>query len=112
MTQPAFRSIIPRKPEVLLKVKRLDKRYAGHPQFKYFIDLPRRGETNFFSIREWCWTTWGPSKHWHDWWYGHEFFDADTSQNANWCWIDDEYRHRILFASQEDVALFKLSFGI
>lgn len=107
--KPAFRTV--RVPKVIMQVKRIDKRYAGYPYFKYFIDLPRKGEHNFFAIREWCWSTWGGSKNWKDWLHGHEFFDTD-SQNANWCWIDDEYRHRLLFAEQEDVVLFKLSFGI
>ncbi len=113
--KPAFRTarqIILPKSQMAYKVKKLDKRYAGYPEFKYFIDLPRTGEANFFTVREWCWTTWGPSKHWRDWSHGHEYFATDTSQNSNWCWIDDDYRHRILFASQEDVALFKLSTGI
>lgn len=97
-----------------LKVKKSDKRYAGYPQFKYHLDCPTSGETNFFKLREWCWATWGASKSWRDWDSANykNLFDDTICQNSNWCWIDDGYRHRLLFATKEDVALFKLSTGI
>jgi hypothetical protein len=97
-----------------LKVKKSDRRYAGHPHFNYHIDLPVTGEHNFFAMRAWCWTTWGPSKSWQDWDSTNRRFDfGDTCQNANWCWIDDSFsRHRLLFAGKEDAALFTLGTGL
>lgn len=93
-------------------VKKIDKRFAGYYHFKYYTNLNQSGEVNFHNVRAWCWNTWGPSKSYSDW-ENHERHPSphDVCQNSNWCWIDDQYRTRILFKEKEDAALFKLYYG-
>lgn len=97
-----------------LRIKKNDKRYAGHPQFLFHLECPVTGDENFFKLRAWCWETWGPSKSWYDWQnaYSRNLFGDELCQNPYWCWIDDEQRHRLLFATKDEVALFKLSTGL
>jgi hypothetical protein len=93
-------------------VKKIDKRFAGYLDFKYYINLAQSGEINFHNVRAWCWNTWGPSKNYVDWDYHNRHpTPNDVCQNSNWCWQDDDHRTRIMFKEKEDVALFKLYYG-
>ena len=93
-------------------VKKIDKRFAGYLDFKYYINLDHSSEINFHNVRAWCWNTWGPSKSYNDWdYHNRQPTPNDVCQNSNWCWMDDQYRTRILFKEKEDVALFKLYYG-
>lgn len=104
------------------KVKKTDKRYTGREHFGYFIDLLALGdEYDFHDMREWCWRTWGASKELDEWLkYNHShpswpFAHGDevkNCQNPHWCWVNDEYRRRIMFHSKEEAALFTLTFGV
>lgn len=97
-----------------MKISKLDKRFSGSPYFKYYTDLPKHADVNFFNVRAWCWQTWGPSKSFYDWNNTHYYLQSDrydVCQNSNWCWIDSDERYRILFKEREDVALFKLYYG-
>lgn len=75
---------------------------------------------NFHDIRAWCWETWGPSKGLTDWIELESSISsalfkiahADRCQNRHWCWLDDPLRKRIMFASVDEVALYKLTYGI
>ena len=97
----------------MMQVRKLDKRYSGYPYFKYFVELSQSNEINFHNVRAWCWNTWGASKGFKDWeWHHlHPHIQYDVCQNSNWCWVDDQFRNRILFKEREDVALFKLYHG-
>ena len=101
------------------KIVKMDRRHAGHPYFAYYLK-PTSTDDNFHNIRAWCWETWGPSKGLYDWTrlasdLSNTLFKVETDdrcQNPHWCWLEDQYRRRIMFASAEEVALYKLTHGI
>lgn len=92
------------------KIKHTDGRFKGHRKFKYFVDFHRFDkEQNFFTIREWCWTTFGPSKEIEEILRDHskqEF--TNNSHNKEWCWHYDAYSMRIYFASDKTANWFTL----
>lgn len=104
------------------KIMKMDKRHAGHPHFLYYIKPSNSGD-NFHNLRAWCWETWGPSKGLHDWIRANAdlknvphlqslgYESEDRCQNPHWCWLEDQYRRRIMFAGAEEVALYKLTYG-
>lgn len=121
-------------------IVKMDKRYTGHLYFDYFLKISNPEDKflnfnfNFHNIRAWCWETWGPSKGLHDWIrfeiesksrYKLYPENIDRCQNPHWCWLDESsgqqswfgtdpsyLRKRIMFASANEVALYKLTYGI
>jgi len=106
------------------RVRKTDKRFSGREYFAYYVDLPKSGPMNIHDIRAWCWKEWGASKELRDWLdcrYGMKtnifriYTQAEEEtecQNPHWCWINDDYRRRIMFATREEAAWFTLSFGL
>lgn len=100
------------------KIVKTDRRHSGYPYFAYYLK-PTSSDDNFHNIRAWCWETWGPSKGLHDWlrlesnWKNtiSRLETTDRCQNPHWCWLEDQYRRRIMFTSAEEVALYKLTHG-
>jgi hypothetical protein len=75
---------------------------------------------DFHDVRDWCWQTWGASKELDEWllydrnhpsWrFANE--ELTNCQNPYWCWVNDDHRRRIMLTGPEEVALFKLRFGV
>lgn len=96
------------------RAKKTDKRFTGREYFGYYVNLASKTtEPNFHDVRAWCWEQWGPSKELSDWLKDRRFgAAAGPCQNPHWCWSNDEYRRRIMFHSQEEAAMFTLTFGM
>lgn len=92
------------------KVKKTDKRHAGHLQWMYFIESTMHNKLirqHFFQWREWCWDQWGPSKELNR--YDHDdLFDGVACSNPKWCWLTDGWRSRIYFRSESEASMFSL----
>ncbi len=100
--------------------KKLDKRNTGHGHWTYYVDrYISRGLTNsitlhdanqkFFNWREWCWSTWGPSKE-LDYWlddYRHPTGEH-VSHNTHWCWQNDRFNTRIYLKDDKELSAFLL----
>jgi hypothetical protein len=96
-----------------LKITKLDRRHAGFVYWKYYVERPRGvtavdSKRLFLSWREWCWTTWGPSKEMNM--FDHtDLFDNEYCSNDHWSWLNDEYgRSRIYFRTEQEVEVFVL----
>ncbi len=76
----------------------------GHDEFKRCIEFSRSEVEKFIEIRNWCWDQWGP---------GCEIDNFYKIQNPNksWCWLIDEWRTRIYFASDKEVQWFHLKWN-
>ena len=81
---------------------KLDRRHKGHGHLKYYADFHKNEHDLFCNIRDWCWIQWGPSSELEFWTPG---------RNACWCWITDEWRMRIYFASDKEYQWFILKWG-
>lgn len=97
-----------------LKVQRLDRRHSGYGVWGYHvtgsmgISTLRDCRNQFYSWREWCWTTWGPSKE-LDRFEADDLFDGMHSSNPHWCWVNDNiHGFRIYLKGDEEAALFTL----
>ena len=86
-------------PSLVLKVKKLDSRFAGGYAFKYCIEFNYKQHERFIALRNWCWETWGPS---------YELKFHKTENPEVWAWITDNYRTRIYFKSEQEVNWYKL----
>lgn len=101
----------------MYKVKKVDKRHVGTGHFKYFVSsnshLKIRVYYDFFTLREWCWTTFGPSKEIHIWLEDYKY-PLDQAlilhHNPNWAWKEDDYNKRIYLKDDKALTLFNLRF--
>ena len=94
----------------MITVSKLDGRHTGYKYFKYLVKTTFPSE--FFKLREWCWTTWGASKEIDDW-LDDELRESKIdveiiSKNAHWAWQNNEYGTRIYLKDDDDVVLFRL----
>jgi hypothetical protein len=83
----------------LPKINELDRRYAGGNYFKYALDFTYKQGSLFCDVREWCWSTWGPSC---------ELKFIEDSKEYKWAWITDNHRTRIYLRNTEEVNWYKL----
>ena len=105
----------------LFRVHKMDGRYGAYPHFTYYIEenLQKgwaRGnqakdlqDHNFFTLREWFWTAFGPSKELR-YWKAHRdptVTPARRSDNDHWCWETEFGRQRI-YVDDKALALFNL----
>lgn len=105
------------------KIKKTNGKYKSFPHFKYaivlsynnrpFSYLTRTEYRQFwFTLREWCWETWGPSKELDDWLDSLSLAGANPiapmSHNLHWCWQNDKYATRIYLADEKDLNWFTL----
>lgn len=103
----------------MYKVTKLNRKYTGYEHFQYIVTVERPKNNRFldfqeikqewFELREWCWTTWGPSKEIEDWLKA-TMIDPTThvSQNTHWCWQNDKYATRIYLTSDKELNWFTL----
>lgn len=96
-----------------MKVKKVDKRFKGNGSFKFYVDSPKYGDKNFFQVREWCWTTFGPSKEiemWQD-----DVSRAritNNSHNEKWAWQADPWTTRIYLKTDKEADWFTLKWSV
>lgn len=98
--------------------KKLDKRNTGHNHWGYYINRPKRhynstftlhqSQQVFFNWREWCWSTWGPSKELVDWLEDRRQTTEPVSHNEHWCFQNDQYATRIYLRTDKELSLFLL----
>lgn len=95
-------------------IKRTDGRFKGSGHWKYYVDLDAKYKSdnkNFFAVREWCWTTFGPSKEIDAWLADREHSSDNISQNENWCWHFDMWTSRIYLKSDKEADWFSLKYA-
>ncbi len=96
-----------------VKLIKLDRRYAGYPTWKYFIEQPwsatdREAKLLFYRWRTWCWEHWGPSKELQQF-DNYDMFDNTDCSNSHWCWLHDQHRRpRLYFKTERDAVDFTL----
>lgn len=101
---------------------KLDKRHTGHSNFKYAIGSGKGRflkQHNFCEIREWCWTTYGPSKEIDEWLedlkyhqpWQQTYYGPITHHNEFWAWQKESYQRRIFLRTDKELAYFKLRFN-
>lgn len=91
-----------------MKFKKLDRRMRGFGDFLYVADFPNHNESQQFAqARAWCASQWGASVELDIW------YDYDGLKNPLWCWergeYNTKYRCRIYIVTEEDAAVFKLT---
>ena len=89
------------------KVTRLDARFNGHRRFVYMIKpfilfpIPAKNKSLFVLARNWCWQQWGPSTE----------LNLMDAYNPQWVWETTYNKLRIYLKSDEELALFILTFS-
>jgi hypothetical protein len=104
----------------LFRIKKTDKRMSAHPYFTHYIEEnvtrgfihPSQIEPmltkNFFTLREWMWEQFGPSKEWRYWINHHPIIAlGNRSQNTVWCW-DCEFGKQRIYVREQAVTAFQL----
>lgn len=84
-----------------MKIKKLDGRMNGHGEFTRCVDFTREENQKFVKVRNWCWEQWGPSCE-LDFWY------HQLDRNPAWCWMVDNWRIRLYFATEKEAQWFYL----
>lgn len=100
------------------KVKRMDRRMAGHGLMKYHVDfsilfrLPLNERIEeFYRVLRWCETQYGPSRPLNDLQDALRYKSTASDVNPKWTWLRDEFRTKIMFADTETAAHYTLVFG-
>lgn len=100
--------------------KKLDKRNTGHGYWKYYVNRSFYYSGNivslyqanqlFYSWREWCWSTWGPSKELDAWLEDYRHFPSDNtvSHNEQWCFQHNQFATRIYLRTDKELSMFLL----
>jgi len=97
--------------------KRTDKRHNGHKDWQYIVvvqSLPsaRWGtdskiqKTKFLNeLREWCWTTYGPSCELELWL---TLPEGAVGKNDKWCWHTNFDNFKIYLRTEKEANWFKI----
>ena len=100
-----------------LTIKKTDKRHTGHYHWQYVVIVERIPTTlfgkpsilqkidNLNTIREWCWTTYGPSCELEFWLAINE---AGANKNEHWCWHTNYDNYKIYLRTDKEANWFKL----
>jgi hypothetical protein len=80
---------------------KLDARFKGYDNFKYYTGFRYNEMPKFDEIRQWCWEQFGPSCE-------ITIHHKIPTANHTWCWILDDYRARIYFATDKEYQWFLL----
>lgn len=99
----------------MFKAKRSDNRNACYPYFKYVIQ-PKKSDNDFFTIRNWCWETFGSSKEIEAWLRDkNPRYSGSTttpvSHNLQWAWKYGLYSSDIYLATDKEYSFFLLRFS-
>lgn len=76
----------------------------GYGYFSRFMEFHKDQISDFCEVRNWCWEQWGPSREL-------EFWKPVGNSNPAWCWLTDEWRIRIYFASEKEAQWAVLKWG-
>lgn len=94
-------------------VGQVDGRFTAWPHFKLYIEEKSQyvidQGPDFFTLREWCWNTFGPSLEFR-YWLQHKSPNRTTMgklHNTQWCW-DTEFGKQRIYLSQDALVLFNL----
>ncbi len=85
-------------PSLVLKIKKIDKRFTGGDKFTYCVDFNFKDSDKFIERRNWCWETWGPSCE----------YKFVIGKNVEWCWISDNFRTRLYFKDTAEINWYTL----
>ena len=101
------------------KIQKTDKRHTGHEQFQWYIKAYGDWRTHnqihhqidklssLFELREWAWTTWGPSCE-RDYWLHILRYNIEHTLNTHWCWHTDNGECRLYLRTDKEANWFKL----
>lgn len=98
-----------------INITKLDRRYNGHRYFVYRINPVRQLGLykahidfiySFYSIRNFCWETWGPSVEL-------DYFSCLIEEwpDLNWSWESDGKKNFIYLKSDKELAWLQLKFS-
>ena len=100
-----------------LTIKKTDKRHSGNHEWQYLVVVERglvtrfgntalvQKATDLNSIREWCWTTYGPSCELELWL---NIPDNTPSKNTHWCWHTNYSNFKIYLRTDKEANWFKM----
>ena len=100
-----------------LTIKKTDKRHSGNHEWQYLVVVERglvtrlgntalvHKATDLNSIREWCWTTYGPSCELELWL---NIPDNTPSKNTHWCWHTNFNNFKIYLRTEKEANWFKM----
>ncbi len=100
-----------------LTIKKTDRRHNGNQYWQYLVTVERQANVSFGTpshiqkaldlneIREWCWTTMGPSCELEHWMVIPE---GSTSKNDRWCWHTNFDNYKIYLRTEKEANWFKL----
>lgn len=86
----------------MVRKGKMDRRMTGHQYFEFYVEFNTRDRLEFDEIRRWCYATFNPSSE-YDIWYLYP-----SEDRANWCWLSDELRCRLLFKTSKEYNWFLL----
>lgn len=89
----------------MLKIQKLDKRFAGYLDFQYrvnFVGYRQDRISNFLKIREWCWTNWGPGCE-------RNFCEESIHKPVPWAWHNEGYNDYIYLKDDALLTHFQLT---
>jgi len=98
-------------------LKKTDKRHTGNQDWQYVVTVERNANVSFgnatliqksqdlHQIREWCWTTYGPSCELERWLMIPE---GSHSKNQHWCWHTNFNNWKIYLRTDKEANWFKL----
>ena len=100
-----------------LTIKKTDKRHTGNDCWRYIVVVERTKRTPFGNpaliqkgqdlntIREWCWSTYGPSCELELWM---SLPEGSHSKNDKWCWHTNFKNFKIYLRTEKEANWFKL----
>ena len=97
------------------RIDRTDRRHTGHEEFKWCVkaigDWRNHNQidklSSLFELREWAWTTWGPSCE-RDFWLYILRYDPDYALNTHWCWHTEHRETKLYLRTDKEANWFKL----
>lgn len=100
-----------------LTIKRTDKRHTGNAEWQYLVVIERAANVPFGNtvivqkatdlnlIREWCWSTYGPSCELELWL---NISDTTPGKNIHWCWHTNYSNFKIYLRTDKEANWFKM----
>jgi len=99
-----FNQLFVKVEEPIMKKGKMDRRMKGHYYFDFYVEFSVLDRLKFDEVRRWCYATFGPSSELDIWFY------YPSEERANWCWIVDDYRCKLLFKSSKEYNWFQLKY--
>ncbi len=98
-------------------LKKTDKRHTGNTEWQYVVIIEKDAGSPFGysavqnkskrlnEVREWCWTTYGPSCELEFWL---RIEDGVSGKNEHWCWHTNFDNFKIYLRTDKEANWFKL----